>query len=216
MNLFLHLPEAHALVAKQDLPIPAWLFAWAASIVLIVSFFALSAAWRKPQLRGRTLAPVGGLAHHGPSLLADPGPLRGLGVFLLGRRRSTPGIARHRSAGPQLRDHLLLRHRLDRLPVLLSVLFGDVFRAFNPWRAIAARRRRRLRPGRAARRTAPPRLPGVARPLARRGRAARLPLARARLRLESGLGASASSPTPSRRRPALHRLHAGDDVALRH
>ena len=26
------LPEAHALVAKQDLPIPAWLFAWGASI----------------------------------------------------------------------------------------------------------------------------------------------------------------------------------------
>ena len=47
--IFLHLPEAHALVAKQDLPIPAWLFAWAASIVLVVSFFALSAAWRKPQ-----------------------------------------------------------------------------------------------------------------------------------------------------------------------
>jgi hypothetical protein len=43
------LPFAHALVAKQDLPIPAWLFAWAATIVLVVSFFALSAAWRKPQ-----------------------------------------------------------------------------------------------------------------------------------------------------------------------
>ena len=25
--IFLHLPEAHALVAKQDLPLPAWLFA---------------------------------------------------------------------------------------------------------------------------------------------------------------------------------------------
>ena len=43
------LPLAHALAARQDLPIPAWLFAWGASIVLIVSFFALSAAWRTPK-----------------------------------------------------------------------------------------------------------------------------------------------------------------------
>ena len=35
------IPFAHALVARQDLPIPAWLFAWAAAIVLIVSFYAL-------------------------------------------------------------------------------------------------------------------------------------------------------------------------------
>ena len=40
---------AHALVARQDLPIPAWLFAWGASIVLIVSFVGLSPAWRKPR-----------------------------------------------------------------------------------------------------------------------------------------------------------------------
>src|ERR1700759_4888078 len=41
--------EAHGLVARQDLPIPAWLFAWAASGVLIVSFAALSFAWREPR-----------------------------------------------------------------------------------------------------------------------------------------------------------------------
>jgi hypothetical protein len=40
---------AHALVSKGDLPIPAWLFAWGAAIVLVVSFFALSAAWRQPK-----------------------------------------------------------------------------------------------------------------------------------------------------------------------
>ena len=52
-----HVPFAHALVAKQDLPIPAWLFAWAASIVLIVSFFALSAAWRTPQFEDERWRP---------------------------------------------------------------------------------------------------------------------------------------------------------------
>src|SRR5690348_9245730 len=78
------LPFAHALVARQDLPIPAWLFAWAASIVLIVSFFALSAAWREPRFedeRRRTLG-TGVSA----VLLGTPAQvLCGLaGVFLLG------------------------------------------------------------------------------------------------------------------------------------
>ena len=37
--------SAHsALVGKQDLPIPEWLFAWGASLVLIVSFVALTLA----------------------------------------------------------------------------------------------------------------------------------------------------------------------------
>ena len=46
------LPIAHGLlIGRQDLPIPAWLFAWGASVVLIVSFVALSVAWR-PAGRG--------------------------------------------------------------------------------------------------------------------------------------------------------------------
>ena len=45
---------AHALVGKKDLPIPPWLFAWGASIVLIVSFVALTLAWRTRALRGRS------------------------------------------------------------------------------------------------------------------------------------------------------------------
>jgi hypothetical protein len=37
---------AHALVAREDLPIPDWLFAWGASLVLIASFAGLSLLWR--------------------------------------------------------------------------------------------------------------------------------------------------------------------------
>ena len=51
----LALPEpafAHGLsVGRQDLPIPDWLFAWAASLVLIVSFAILSFAWRTTRLQ---------------------------------------------------------------------------------------------------------------------------------------------------------------------
>src|SRR5215207_1834791 len=42
--------SAHGLVGKQDLPIPRWLFAWAATVVLVVSFVALAVLWRSPRL----------------------------------------------------------------------------------------------------------------------------------------------------------------------
>src|SRR5271166_2425002 len=43
--------QAHGIVGKADLPIPVWLFSWAAAIVLVVSFVALSTLWRQPQLQ---------------------------------------------------------------------------------------------------------------------------------------------------------------------
>ena len=45
------LADAHGLVGRRDLPVPAWLFAWAATAVLVVSFIGLGALWRKPRLR---------------------------------------------------------------------------------------------------------------------------------------------------------------------
>ena len=43
---------AHGLVGRTDLPIPEWLFGWAAAIVLIVSFVALAVLWPEPKLEG--------------------------------------------------------------------------------------------------------------------------------------------------------------------
>ena len=42
--------EAHGLVQRQQLPIPQWLFAWAAAAVLVISFFALAVLWPQPRL----------------------------------------------------------------------------------------------------------------------------------------------------------------------
>ena len=42
--------SAHGLVQRQQLPIPQWLFAWAAAAVLVISFFALALLWQKPKL----------------------------------------------------------------------------------------------------------------------------------------------------------------------
>src|ERR1700680_4002354 len=41
---------AHGIGGKTDLPIPRWLFAWAAAVVLVVSFVALATLWPKPRL----------------------------------------------------------------------------------------------------------------------------------------------------------------------
>jgi len=44
--------SAHGLVGRSDLPIPEWLFGWAAAVVLLISFAALSLLWPKPKLEG--------------------------------------------------------------------------------------------------------------------------------------------------------------------
>jgi hypothetical protein len=128
------LPFAHALVARQDLPIPAWLFAWGASIVLILSFFALSAAWRKPRFESENWRPSGESVSR--ALLGVPMQvLCGLiGVFLVGVAiyaglRGTEAPDRNFSL-----TFLYVTCWLG-FPVISAVL-GDVFRPFNPWRAV--------------------------------------------------------------------------------
>jgi len=128
------LPLAHALVARQDLPIPAWLFAWAASIVLIVSFFALSAAWRKPRFEQERWRPLGSAFSRlliGPVTQALCGLI---GVFLLGVAvycglRGTEAPDRNFAL-----TFLFITCWLG-FP-FFSVLLGNVFKLFNPWRAI--------------------------------------------------------------------------------
>jgi hypothetical protein len=131
------LPEAagaHALVGRQDLPIPAWLFAWGASLVLIVSFALLSVAWRTPRLqeegwralpRGLSSVLVGPVAQG----------LAGLAGVLLFALVVYAGL--EGTEAPDRNFALVFVFVTFWLGlVLLSVLFGDVFKAFNPWRAM--------------------------------------------------------------------------------
>ena len=128
------LPFAHALVARQDLPIPAWLFAWAASIVLIVSFFALSVGWRTPRFERDHWRPLGaGLARALVSLPAQI--VYGLaGIFLLGLAIYA-GLRGTEAPDRNFALTFLYVTAWLGLP-LLSVFLGDVFRPFNPWRAV--------------------------------------------------------------------------------
>src|SRR4051812_22926333 len=41
---------AHGLVQRANLPLPEWLFGWAAAVVLVVSFAALGVLWSRPRL----------------------------------------------------------------------------------------------------------------------------------------------------------------------
>jgi hypothetical protein len=121
---------AHGLVGKQDLPIPRWLFAWAAAIVLVVSFVALAALWKRA--RWEDAAPARRLLR--VPRWAEPlcGAL-GIAIFALG---IYAGLAGSKDAISNLLPTLVYVLFWVGIP-FASALLGDVFRPFNPWLAIA-------------------------------------------------------------------------------
>ena len=129
------LPYAHALVAKQDLPIPAWLFAWAASIVLVVSFFALSAAWRRPRFEEERWCPSAAWL----TTVLRSWPLQALcgalAVFLLGVGIYS-GIRGTEAPDRNFAITFFFVTAWIGFP-FASALLGNVWPTFNPWRAIA-------------------------------------------------------------------------------
>lgn len=118
--------EAHGIVGKADLPIPVWLFSWTAAIVLVVSFVALSTLWRTPQLQEQRRRRLFSL----PQPVEWLACLIGLGLFVL---VVYSGFAGAQVANANFAVTFIYVIFWVGLPVL-SVLFGDVFRAFSPWR----------------------------------------------------------------------------------
>jgi hypothetical protein len=121
---------AHGLVGKQDLPIPKWLFAWAACIVLVVSFVGLATLWptaRLQQPRERTVLRV-------PRLFAPLAGAIGVVLFLI---VVYAGLAGEQSS-PQANLIVTVVFVAFWIGIpFASVLVGDVFRAINPWLAVA-------------------------------------------------------------------------------
>lgn len=134
MRLVSFLPFAHALIVKQDLPIPEWLFAWAASLVLIASFFALSVAWRRPRFEEPHWRPSGAALSRALLGLPAQALCGAVGVFLLG-----VGIySGLRGTSAPDRNFTITFFFVTcwiGFP-FASAFLGNVFRAFNPWRAI--------------------------------------------------------------------------------
>ncbi len=203
------LPLAHALASRQDLPVPAWLFAWGASIVLVVSFFALAAGWRSPRFEQMGWRPLGaGLSR---ALLGLPMQvLCGcVGVLLLGVAVYA-GLEGTEAPDRNFALTFLFVTCWLGFPFFSAVL-GDLFRPFNPWRAIGRAVGAGFR-GVAGQDAAHLRYPE------RLGRwpAAIGLIAVVWLEVVYGSGGViARSRDRSARRPPLQRLHAGNDGPLR-
>jgi hypothetical protein len=128
------LPLAHALAARQDLPIPAWLFAWGASLALIVSFFLLSASWRRPRLEDERWRALGARASAALTSLPARALCGLVGIVLLGVAIYA-GLRGTEAPDRNFALTFLFVTTWLGFPVL-SALLGDVFRPFNPWRAV--------------------------------------------------------------------------------
>lgn len=120
--------SAHGLSGKQDLPIPRWLFAWAASIVLVASFIGLAALWAKPRLQAVRERPIL-TAPRALELLAG---ILGVAAFAV---VVYAGYAGAQVATGNLAPTVIYVVFWVGIP-FASAVFGDVFRAFNPWLAI--------------------------------------------------------------------------------
>jgi hypothetical protein len=134
MLAFPDMASAHALVGRKDLPVPAWLFAWGASLVLVISFALLSIAWTQARLQREHWSPVPTWLSRSllnPVLEALCG-LIGVGLFVVVLYTGFRGI----SDPTQNFSVVFVFYTFWLGLVLLSVLFGDIFRAFNPWRAL--------------------------------------------------------------------------------
>jgi hypothetical protein len=131
VNIFL---LAHALVGRKDLPVPAWLFAWGASLVLVISFALLSVAWTQARLQTEQWRAVPSSISR---VLLNPVVevlcgLIGVGLFVGVLYSGFRGI----SDPTQNFSIVFVFYTFWLGLVLLSVLLGDLFRAFNPWRAL--------------------------------------------------------------------------------
>jgi hypothetical protein len=124
---------AHGIVGRSDLPIPAWLFGWAAAVVLVVSFVGLAVLWPEPKLAAAGFKPLPRLSR---VLLSWPVQLLcgAAGVFLLGLVIWS-GLDGTQTATANFAPTFVYVVFWIGV-VFVSVLFGNVYKAFNPWRAL--------------------------------------------------------------------------------
>ena len=127
---------AHGLGGVTDLPVPLWLFYYGAALVLVVSFVALWALWKRPLLarasRGRPL----------PEGLEDAVRSRAVRIvagavsFALLVLVTAAAAAGDTSPDENLAPRFVFVVFWLGLPAL-SVLFGNVWTVLSPWRAAA-------------------------------------------------------------------------------
>lgn len=120
--------QAHGLVGRQDLPIPRLLFVWAAAAVLIASFVGLAVLWPKPRLEQAAERRLLTL----PAVLGPLAGAIGIAVFALVVYAGFAGTQTPTANLAPTAVYVLFWVGL----AFVSLLFGDLFRPFNPWRAM--------------------------------------------------------------------------------
>jgi hypothetical protein len=121
--------SAHGISGRAGLPVPAWLFAWAAAIVLVVSFVLLSTMWSRPrlqELRERRLCAW-------PAVITVVSGAIGLALFALVVYAGYDGVKAYTA---NLDPTFIFVIFWVGVPVS-SALLGDWFRGVNPWLALA-------------------------------------------------------------------------------
>ena len=127
---------AHGLGGVRDLPVPGWLFLWGAAVVLVISFLALGALWKRPQLErraaGRPLPEALERVLRSTALRVIVGALSaGLLVLVF-----LTALLGEPSASENLAPTFVLIIFWLGL-VAAQVVLGNVWSVLNPWLAIA-------------------------------------------------------------------------------
>lgn len=120
---------AHGLTNRRDLPIPPWLFAWAAALVLVASFVGLSSMWRKPILEHARRRPLFRI----PAALDFICGVLGVVVFAA---LVYAGFAGQQTATTNIVPTFVYVIFWVGIP-LSCALFGNWFGRFNPWKSVA-------------------------------------------------------------------------------
>lgn len=121
--------QAHGLSQRADLPIPLWLFAWGAALVLVVSFACLVALWQRPRLQDRDERRLVSV----PVVVEVIAGVAGIAAFAF---LVYAGFAGSQTPTANITPTLVFVVFWIGVP-LVSVLLGDVFALVNPWRAVA-------------------------------------------------------------------------------
>ncbi len=125
---------AHGTGSRTDLPLPAWQMAWAAAFSVIISFVALGTFWDKPRLAaaatGRRIVSL-----LSPSARLVKGACKLIGVAALALVISAAWWGKPTPAVNIAPTAFLIWFWVGLQ--LVSVLVGDVWSAFNPYRTIA-------------------------------------------------------------------------------
>ncbi len=119
---------AHGIVGRADLPIPETLFGAAAAAVLVVSFVALALGWSRPRLAG---LPEKTLFKVPPAFDV----LLGLFGVLAFAVTVYAGLAGTKVQSENLAPTVVYVAFWVGVP-FASLLFGNVFAAISPWRAL--------------------------------------------------------------------------------